>query len=103
WFHTEKGSRAGWLAVGGARQAQTLANEGNLVVIIFESPDAHVPGHIVIVRPALRAQRLLDENGPSVIQAGQRNYASTSAKVGFLHHPGAWPDGVHYYAHSVDY
>jgi hypothetical protein len=102
WFHTEKGTQAGWRTVRGARQAQTLANAGSLVVIVFESADPHKPGHIVIVRPALRPQRLLDENGPSVIQAGLKNYASTSAKVGFLHHPGAWPEGVHYYAHSVD-
>jgi hypothetical protein len=103
WFHADKGKQAGWRAINSARQAQTLANEGKLVVIVFETADRHKPGHIVIVRPAVRPQRLLDENGPSIIQAGQRNYASTSAKVGFLHHPGAWPDSVHYYAHSVDY
>jgi hypothetical protein len=25
----------------------------------------------------------------------------TSTKVGFEHHPGAWPDGVRYYAHAI--
>ncbi len=103
WLHSEKGLQAGWRSIGGARQAQTLANEGNLVVIVYESPDPHKPGHIAIVRPAARSQRLLDENGPSITQAGQKNYASTSTKVGFLHHPGAWPEHVQYYAHSVDF
>jgi hypothetical protein len=101
WFHTQPGRQAGWRAVGGPQQAQTLANEGNLVVIVYESPDPHTPGHVAIVRPAVRPQRLLDENGPSIIQAGQKNYVRTSAKVGFEAHPRAWPDGVRYYAHGV--
>lgn len=103
WFHTEKGIQAGWRAVSGRQKAQILANEGNLVVIVFESPDPRIPGHIVIVRPAARPQRLLDENGPAITQAGQKNYASTSAKVGFLHHPGAWPERVHYYVHTIEF
>ncbi|HEY4363516.1 MAG TPA: hypothetical protein VGN17_21295 [Bryobacteraceae bacterium] len=103
WFHTEKGRQGGWRAVGTAQQAQTLANEGRLVVIVYESPDPHKPGHIAVVRPAARSQRLLDENGPSITQAGTKNYASTSTKVGFLHHPGAWPDHVQYFEHSVDF
>ena len=52
----------------------------------------------LIVKESLR---LLDENGPEITQAGQRNYVKTSAKVGFEHHPGAWPDGVRYYAHAL--
>jgi hypothetical protein len=36
----------------------------------------------------------LEESGPQIIQAGQRNYTSTSVKIGFLAHLGAWPDGV---------
>jgi hypothetical protein len=102
WFHTPRGRVAGWRAVSGPQQAQTLANEGNLVAIVYESPDPHTPGHIALVRPAERPQRLLDENGPSIIQAGRKNYARTSAKVGFQAHPGAWPDGVRYYMHAVE-
>jgi hypothetical protein len=103
WFHTQRGREAGWRTVEGAQQAQTLANQGNLVVIVYESPDPHRPGHIAIVRPAERPQRLLDENGPSIIQAGQKNYPRTSAKVGFQAHPDAWPGGVRYYMHAVEY
>lgn len=101
WFHTNEGHDAGWHTVPGPREAQTLANEGNLVVIVYESPDPHKPGHIAVVRPDLRPLRLLEENGPSITQAGQTNYTRTSAKVGFEHHPGAWPQSVKYYAHPI--
>jgi hypothetical protein len=101
WFHTQRGREAGWRTVQGAEQAQTLANRGNLVVIVYESPDPHKPGHIAITRPEARSQRLLDENGPSITQAGQKNYTRTSAKVGFEQHRGAWPDGVKYYTHPL--
>lgn len=67
WFHTQRGREAGWRAVPGPRQAQTLTNEGSLVVIVYESQNPHKPGHIAIVRPDLRPLRLLEENGPSII------------------------------------
>jgi len=101
WFHEAGGKQAGWHDVSSAREAQTLANQGHLVVMVYESSDPHKPGHIAIVRPAERPEHLLEENGPEITQAGTKNYLKTSAKVGFLHHPGAWPGGVRYYAHSV--
>ena len=101
WFRSPAGSQAGWHPVRDARDAQSLANRGNLVVVVFESPDPHRPGHVAIVRPALRPTRLLEENGPEITQAGQKNYIKTSAKVGFLAHPGAWPGGVLFYAHPI--
>lgn len=70
-------------------------------MIVFESPDPHKPGHIAIVRPGLRPLRALEEDGPEITQAGQTNYTRTSAKVGFQHHQGAWPNGVKYYEHSL--
>jgi hypothetical protein len=101
WFHEDGGRQAGWRELSSAREAQSRANEGNLVVMVYESSDPHKPGHIAIVRPAERPEHLLDENGPEITQAGTKNYLKTSAKVGFLHHPGAWPDGVRYYTHQV--
>jgi len=102
WFRSPAGRQSGWRPVKDANEAQSLANRGNLVVVVFESPDLHRPGHIAIVRPAHRPTRLLEENGPEITQAGQKNYTKTSTKVGFLAHPGAWPAGVVYYAHSID-
>jgi len=102
WFRSPGGNQGGWRSVRAAHEAQSLANRGNLVVVVFESRDPHRPGHIAIVRPAHRPMRLLEENGPEITRAGQRNYAKTSTKVGFLAHPGAWPGGVLYYAHLID-
>lgn len=101
WFHAPAGQQNGWRELETAKDAQTLANQGNLVVIVYENPDPHKPGHIAIVRPAARPARLLEENGPEITQAGVKNYIKTSTKVGFEHHPGAWPGGVRYYAHAV--
>jgi hypothetical protein len=101
WFHSPAGKQGGWREVKTPQEAQTLANQGNLVAIVYESPDPHKPGHVAIIRPANRLQRLLEQNGPEVTQAGQKNYLKTSTKVGFQSHPGAWPDGVRYYAHAL--
>lgn len=101
WFHSAGGEQGGWREAKTAKDAQTLANAGNLVTIVYENPDPHKPGHIAIVRPAARSERLLEENGPEITQAGEKNYVKTSTKVGFEHHPGAWPDGVRYYAHAI--
>ena len=102
WFHSPAGRQNGWQPVRDSHEAQSLANRGNLVVVVYESPDPHRPGHIAIVRPAHRPTGLLDENGPEITQAGQKNYTKTSTKVGFLAHPGAWPEGVRYYVHPID-
>jgi hypothetical protein len=101
WFHAAGGKEKGWHEVRTPHEAQSLANQGNLVVVVYESPDPHKPGHVAIVRPAHRLERLLEQNGPEITQAGQKNYVKTSTKVGFQVHPGAWPDGVRYYAHAV--
>jgi hypothetical protein len=101
WFHAPGGQQNGWRDVKTPKEAQTLANQGYLVTVVYESPDLHKPGHIAIVRPAARPERLLEENGPEITQAGTRNYIKTSTKVGFEHHLGAWPDGVRYYAHQL--
>ncbi|HTR36956.1 MAG TPA: hypothetical protein VMH80_13705 [Bryobacteraceae bacterium] len=103
WFRSPAGQKSGWRPLATARDAQSLANRGSLVVVVYESPDPHRPGHVAIVRPAHRLQRLLEENGPEITQAGQKNYLKTSTKVGFHVHPGAWPGGVAYYAHRIDW
>ncbi len=109
WFHTDKGRVAGWRSVAGPWQAQTLANEGNLVVIVYDERRTRAPIYKgpgtschCASRAALRAGPFSEDNGPSIIQAGTKNYTNTSTKVGFVHHPGAWPHGVQYYTHAVD-
>jgi len=101
WLAGEEGRRAGWRHIAGMGEAQRLANQGTLVVVIFQSPDRHMPGHIGVVRPSEKSARALRENGPEIIQAGEHNHARISVRIGFEHHPGAWPDGVRYYAHKI--
>ena len=106
WFHEKSGTNSGWKPMEGPdhdRWAQELANQGNLVVIVYESPDPHKPGHIVIVRPSEKSLDALHKEGPQIAQAGMENYNSTIAASSFNHHPGAWPNNVHYYWHPVDW
>ena len=101
WLSGAAGRKAGWQPVADMREAQRLANRGDLVLVVFQNPNTHKPGHIAIVRPSEKPLRALQENGPQIIPAGQENYTSTSVRMGFQHHPGAWPDGVRYYVHSL--
>ena len=101
WLESPAGKRSGWRRVSHMREAQRLANEGNLVLVVFQSANKHVPGDIAIVRPSAKSSHALEENGPEIIQAGNQNYTKTNVRIGFQHHPGAWPDGVRYYAHSL--
>ena len=101
WIPGPEGRKAGWRPVPNMRQAQHLANEGSLVVVLFKNPDPHKPGHIAIVRPSEKSARTLEENGPEVIQAGEHNHDKINVRVGFENHPGAFPNGVRYYVHSL--
>jgi hypothetical protein len=101
WLAGDAGSRAGWRRVQDMREAQRLANQGSLVLVLYPNPDKHVPGHIAIVRPTEKSFKALKENGPEIIQAGEHNHAKTNVKTGFANHPGAWPDGVLYYVHAL--
>jgi hypothetical protein len=101
WLAGEAGRQAGWRSVSDMRMAQRLANEGNLVLVVYQNPDKHVPGHIAIARPSERSAQELADDGPEVIQAGEHNHRKISVRIGFENHPGAWPDGVRYYVHPL--
>jgi len=101
WLLTAEGKQAGWRPVTDMHKAQHLANEGNLVIVIYENPNPKEPGHIAIVRPSEKSARALEENGPETIQAGEHNHNKTNVRIGFENHPGAFPSGVRYYVHSM--
>jgi hypothetical protein len=101
WLAGEAGAQAGWRKVANMQEAQRLANQGTLVLVLYRNPDRHVPGHIAIVRPSEKSAKALEENGPEIIMAGEHNHAKTNIRIGFSNHPGAWPDGVLYYAHTL--
>jgi hypothetical protein len=102
WLGTEDARRQGWQEISGAVHAQTEANRGHLVVVVYGNSDSHEPGHIAIVRPSEKSAAALERNGPQIIQAGTHNHASMAARIGFASHPEAWPTGVRYYVHQPD-
>jgi hypothetical protein len=103
WFASRQAQDMEWHEVVFARQAQTLANQGQLVVMVYVSPDPHTPGHIAIVRPAMKTDAALEADGPETTQAGGTNFSNGTARRSFALHPGAWPDGVKMYAHTTNF
>ncbi|MDE1163154.1 MAG: hypothetical protein PW792_14620 [Acidobacteriaceae bacterium] len=103
WFNSKSSGSQGWEPVATAAEAQSLANAGELVTVVYESPDPHRPGHIAIVRPIAKTNGDLLENGVQTAQAGARNFSSGVARISFAKHKGAWPDEVRYYAHPIDW
>ncbi len=101
WLGSAAAQKQGWQSVKDMREAQRLANRGSLVVVTFQNPDQNLPGHIAVVRPSEKSFEALQHDGPQIIQAGIHNHASTVVRIGFLNHPGAWPDGVRYYVHTL--
>jgi hypothetical protein len=101
WLESAAAEKEGWHRVPRMQQAQSLANQGELVVVVYANPDPHVPGHVAIVRPSEKSMHAMEDNGPQIIQAGTHNHNSTNVRIGFSSHPGAWPEGVSYYAHPI--
>jgi len=98
----KEGSALGWTELGSGLEAQRHANAGELVVACTRNPDPDEPGHIAIVRPAPVSARRIATQGAQVIQAGVRNWNSTSLLRGFEHHRWAWEHGrIRYFAHAV--
>jgi hypothetical protein len=100
WLTTD-GAAAGWRRLADSAAAQQSANQGNLVVAVWENPDRHKPGHIAFVRPGLPDAARLAADGPDVTQAGATNALAMPLKRAFRHHPGAWPDRISFFAHPV--
>ena len=100
WFAREEGKQAGWIEVKTDEEAQRLSNAGQLVVAAYESPYPKKPGHIAIVRPSLKTLAELIADGPEITQAGGKNYAATSVRVGFKR-AGTYPSRLPYFAHTI--
>ncbi len=101
WLESAAAEKQGWRSVKEMGEAQRLANQGSLVVVAFQNPDQNLPGHIAVVRPSEKSFEALQHDGPQIIQAGIHNHSSTVVRIGFMNHPGAWPDGVRYYVHTL--
>lgn len=95
WLPTPAAVKAGWRAVTGNDrylQAQTLANEGRIVIAICKNADPKEPGHAALVMPKERSLKLLADEGPEVIMAGTHNHNFISLKNGFHSHIPDWPE-----------
>lgn len=101
WLASDSGRAAGWRELHEAYEAQAAANRGELVVAAFQSADPKMPGHMAIIRPSLKSNVQLADEGPEIIQAGAVNRLDWNVRDGFARHPGAWPNGIKYFAHVV--
>jgi len=101
WLGSSAGREEGWKPVGSPKEAQVLANQGELVVLVFGRE--HGSGHIAIVRPAVKSDKALAEDGPETTQAGGHNFSDGNAKYSFVFHPGAWPSKVEMFAHATKF
>ena len=72
WLQTYSATKEGWVRVNTGLEAQNFANKGYLVVTAFKNPDEHKPGHIAIIRPAIKtlkkAHKQLNQVPPMPIQ-----------------------------------
>ncbi len=99
WLGSE-GLQRGWQSVATPLEAQKLANRGALVVACHVDPDAKLPGHIAIVRPAALSRRRIESEGPQITQAGIENLRSAPLAEGFRQHPHAWARrAIQFYSH----
>ena len=103
WLETNSSANEGWVKVNSGLEAQNLANKGYLVVTVFKNEDERKPGHIAVIRPAIKSLKRLQKEGPQTTQSGGTNAYSIALIDGFSHHPGAWPDGVIFYEHPIDW
>ena len=103
WLQTDQASQQGWVKVNSGLEAQNLANKGYLVVTVFKNVNERKPGHIAIIRPAIKTLKKLEREGPQTTQSGGTNAYSIALIDGFSHHPGAWPNGVIFYEHPIDW
>ncbi|MDR3669677.1 MAG: hypothetical protein P4L36_02475 [Holophaga sp.] len=95
WLRQE-GPRHGWSPVASPFLAQDLANRGQVVVVLYPSPDPARSGHAALVLACTKSEAQLDADGPQIIQAGAQNASSTTVREGFRHHRGAWVSGHQY-------
>jgi hypothetical protein len=107
WLVTPDAVKAGWRPLSGDHlyeQAQSMANQGRVVVALCRNPDPHKPGHIALVTPARVTDVELQDAGPMVIMAGTHNYNRISLKNGFRTHLSGWPENsvlFYYNTHTL--
>jgi hypothetical protein len=98
WLASDAAVASGWKRITASdpyeifRQAQSMANQGFIVTAVVRNPDPHRPGHAALVLPDEKSRASLMDEGPTIIMAGEHNYASTPTKHGFKNHIVSWPE-----------
>ena len=103
WLATDTAAQLGWKKVSTQLEAQNLADSGVLVMVGYKSPISSQSGHMAVLRPFIKSLSLLQLEGPQEAQSGDTNAFSIPVKLGFSNHPLAFPNGVIYYQHSVNW
>ncbi len=96
WFVT---NADGWYPIDSMIDAQHQANTGVLVMGSYYSTSGS--GHIAVLRASTRTDASVYSYGPEECQSGESNYGDTNAVTGFNQHPGAFPNNIYWYGHTV--
>lgn len=95
WLQSAAGAQAGWREISGGERyfkCHQLANNGRIVVAVYQNLDHSKPGHIALIMPKERSRNLLLNEGPELIMAGTHNHNYISLKSGFSSHISSWPE-----------
>jgi hypothetical protein len=98
WFVT---NTAGWFPIAAMTNAQHMVNTGLLVMASYKASGGS--GHIAVLRASNRTDAEVTATGPEECQSGTFNFADTNIVTGFDQHAGAFPSGIKYYGHTVNY
>jgi len=92
WLLTNEAKNEGWKQIKDSiyEKAQSFANKGYVVTVVYKNPDPKKPGHIGLVMPFEKSNALLQNEGPTLIQAGRINKNYISFRDGFQHHIRDW-------------
>jgi glutamine amidotransferase-like uncharacterized protein len=101
WLASDAGKKAGWVRLIDGAAAQTVANDGRLVLASLKNPDATRSGHIAVVRPGAKSAAALAAEGPDIMQAGGTNALRTTLRQGFGNHKKEY-EQIAFYAHVVE-
>lgn len=93
WLFSDDASDKGWkqIKINVFETAQRLADSGVVVVAVCKNPNPKRSGHIALVIPDKKTINDLNNDGPTLIQAGNTNNNNISTKKGFGHHLKYWP------------
>lgn len=96
WLFTPVATAEGWLQIADNNfiAAQTLANEGNVVIAVAKNPNPKKSGHIALVMPAEISSSDVINKGPKLIQAGGINSSDVDFVTAFHKHYKVFPPSV---------